>query len=197
MHCCCCCCFNIFTSYNIIFSIHFDRFFPAPYSMSNRMITQTSMSPYMSPLSTYQVWILFLLINMHFKTYVCKIHEHCNRNMWFCFKIICKRCVFEIWNSFWGGFGDVGQVCDKCRYSLLCLFMCHRSRTWSLEIAFALSQTVYRVCLLMFQMQNPSWMPHQSYIMQHPVRTGVLHILFCCFSFNHNLLVTKYVFGLV
>lgn len=117
-----CCCFNIFTSYNIIFSIHFDRFFPAPYSMSNRMITQTSMSPYMSTLSTYQVWILFLLINMHFKTYVCKIHEHCNRNMWFSFKNICKTCVFEIWNSFWGGgFGDVGQVCDKCRYSLLCL----------------------------------------------------------------------------
>lgn len=194
-----CCCFNIFTSYNIIFSIHFDRFFPAPYSMSNRMITQTSMSPYMSTLSTYQVWILFLLINMHFKTYVCKIHEHCNRNMWFSFKNICKTCVFEIWNSFFGGggFGDVGQVCDKCRYSLLCLFMCHRSRTWSLEIAFALSQTVYRVCLLMFQMQNPSWMPHQPYIMQHPVRTGVLHILFCCFSFNHNLLVTKYVFGLL
>lgn len=24
----------------------------------------------------------------------------------------------------WGGFGDVGQVCDKCQYSLLCLFMC-------------------------------------------------------------------------
>uniref|UniRef100_A0A3B4F0E1 RNA-binding motif, single-stranded-interacting protein 1-like n=1 Tax=Pundamilia nyererei TaxID=303518 RepID=A0A3B4F0E1_9CICH len=31
-----------------------NGFFPAPYSMSNRMITQTSMSPYMSPLSTYQ-----------------------------------------------------------------------------------------------------------------------------------------------
>lgn len=35
---------------------------------------------------------------------------------------------FEIVFGGWG-FGDVGQVCDKCRYSLLCLFMCHRSRT--------------------------------------------------------------------
>uniref|UniRef100_A0A669BH71 RNA-binding motif, single-stranded-interacting protein 1 n=1 Tax=Oreochromis niloticus TaxID=8128 RepID=A0A669BH71_ORENI len=32
-----------------------NGFFPAPYSISNRMITQTSMSPYMSPLSTYQM----------------------------------------------------------------------------------------------------------------------------------------------
>uniref|UniRef100_A0AAX7SU16 RRM domain-containing protein n=1 Tax=Astatotilapia calliptera TaxID=8154 RepID=A0AAX7SU16_ASTCA len=32
-----------------------NGFFPAPYSMSNRMITQTSMSPYMSTLSTYQM----------------------------------------------------------------------------------------------------------------------------------------------
>uniref|UniRef100_A0A672IDG4 RNA binding motif single stranded interacting protein 1 n=2 Tax=Salarias fasciatus TaxID=181472 RepID=A0A672IDG4_SALFA len=31
------------------------RFFPPPYSISNRMIAQTSMSPYMSPVSTYQV----------------------------------------------------------------------------------------------------------------------------------------------
>uniref|UniRef100_A0A3P9BIF8 RNA binding motif single stranded interacting protein 1 n=1 Tax=Maylandia zebra TaxID=106582 RepID=A0A3P9BIF8_9CICH len=32
-----------------------NGFFPVPYSMSNRMITQTSMSPYMSTLSTYQM----------------------------------------------------------------------------------------------------------------------------------------------
>lgn len=31
------------------------RFFPQAYSISNRMITQASMSPYMSPVSTYQV----------------------------------------------------------------------------------------------------------------------------------------------
>uniref|UniRef100_A0AAQ5XK17 RRM domain-containing protein n=1 Tax=Amphiprion ocellaris TaxID=80972 RepID=A0AAQ5XK17_AMPOC len=30
-------------------------FFPPPFSISNRMIAQTSMSPYMSPVSTYQV----------------------------------------------------------------------------------------------------------------------------------------------
>ncbi|MEQ2268559.1 RNA-binding motif, single-stranded-interacting protein 1 [Xenotaenia resolanae] len=32
-----------------------NGFFPAPYSISSRMIAQTSMSPYMSPVSTYQV----------------------------------------------------------------------------------------------------------------------------------------------
>ncbi|CAN9497803.1 unnamed protein product [Ophioblennius macclurei] len=32
-----------------------NGFFPPPYSISNRMIAQTSMSPYMSPVSTYQV----------------------------------------------------------------------------------------------------------------------------------------------
>uniref|UniRef100_A0A3Q0SS73 RNA binding motif single stranded interacting protein 1 n=1 Tax=Amphilophus citrinellus TaxID=61819 RepID=A0A3Q0SS73_AMPCI len=32
-----------------------NGFFPPPYSIPNRMITQTSMSPYMSPLSTYQM----------------------------------------------------------------------------------------------------------------------------------------------
>uniref|UniRef100_A0A8C7YRZ8 RNA binding motif single stranded interacting protein 1 n=1 Tax=Oryzias sinensis TaxID=183150 RepID=A0A8C7YRZ8_9TELE len=32
-----------------------NGFFPAPYSISNRMIAQASMSPYMSPLSAYQV----------------------------------------------------------------------------------------------------------------------------------------------
>ncbi|XP_041662968.1 RNA-binding motif, single-stranded-interacting protein 1 [Cheilinus undulatus] len=32
-----------------------NGFFPPAYSISNRMIAQTSMSPYMSPLSTYQV----------------------------------------------------------------------------------------------------------------------------------------------
>ncbi|XP_022074108.1 RNA-binding motif, single-stranded-interacting protein 1 [Acanthochromis polyacanthus] len=32
-----------------------NGFFPPPFSISNRMIAQTSMSPYMSPLSTYQV----------------------------------------------------------------------------------------------------------------------------------------------
>ncbi|KAM6934654.1 RNA-binding motif, single-stranded-interacting protein 1 [Xenentodon cancila] len=32
-----------------------NGFFPPPYSISSRMITQTPMSPYMSPLSTYQV----------------------------------------------------------------------------------------------------------------------------------------------
>uniref|UniRef100_A0A4W6FV42 RNA binding motif single stranded interacting protein 1 n=1 Tax=Lates calcarifer TaxID=8187 RepID=A0A4W6FV42_LATCA len=32
-----------------------DGFFPPAYSISNRMIAQTSMSPYMSPVSTYQV----------------------------------------------------------------------------------------------------------------------------------------------
>ncbi|XP_028249087.1 RNA-binding motif, single-stranded-interacting protein 1 [Parambassis ranga] len=32
-----------------------NGFFPSPYSISNRMIAQTSMSPYMSPVSTYQV----------------------------------------------------------------------------------------------------------------------------------------------
>uniref|UniRef100_A0A3Q2R2H2 RNA binding motif single stranded interacting protein 1 n=1 Tax=Fundulus heteroclitus TaxID=8078 RepID=A0A3Q2R2H2_FUNHE len=31
-----------------------NGFFPAPYSISSRMIAQTSMSPYMSPVSTYQ-----------------------------------------------------------------------------------------------------------------------------------------------
>uniref|UniRef100_A0A672IDP2 RNA binding motif single stranded interacting protein 1 n=1 Tax=Salarias fasciatus TaxID=181472 RepID=A0A672IDP2_SALFA len=31
-----------------------NGFFPPPYSISNRMIAQTSMSPYMSPVSTYQ-----------------------------------------------------------------------------------------------------------------------------------------------
>uniref|UniRef100_A0A3Q1I5E7 RNA binding motif single stranded interacting protein 1 n=1 Tax=Acanthochromis polyacanthus TaxID=80966 RepID=A0A3Q1I5E7_9TELE len=36
-------------------SICVHRFFPPPFSISNRMIAQTSMSPYMSPLSTYQV----------------------------------------------------------------------------------------------------------------------------------------------
>uniref|UniRef100_A0A671YNJ6 RNA binding motif single stranded interacting protein 1 n=1 Tax=Sparus aurata TaxID=8175 RepID=A0A671YNJ6_SPAAU len=55
-----------------------NGFFPQAYSISNRMIAQTSMSPYMSPVSTYQV-------------------------------------------------------------------------------------------------QNPSWVPHQPYIMQHPVRTKSLH----------------------
>ncbi|XP_071379135.1 RNA-binding motif, single-stranded-interacting protein 1 isoform X1 [Centroberyx affinis] len=54
-----------------------NGFFPSPYSIANRMIAQTSMSPYISPVSTYQV-------------------------------------------------------------------------------------------------QNPSWVPHQSYIMQHPVRGAVL-----------------------
>uniref|UniRef100_A0AAQ6A936 RRM domain-containing protein n=1 Tax=Amphiprion ocellaris TaxID=80972 RepID=A0AAQ6A936_AMPOC len=33
----------------------FAGFFPPPFSISNRMIAQTSMSPYMSPVSTYQV----------------------------------------------------------------------------------------------------------------------------------------------
>uniref|UniRef100_A0A3P8TML2 RNA binding motif single stranded interacting protein 1 n=1 Tax=Amphiprion percula TaxID=161767 RepID=A0A3P8TML2_AMPPE len=32
-----------------------NGFFPPPFSISNRMIAQTSMSPYMSPVSTYQV----------------------------------------------------------------------------------------------------------------------------------------------
>ncbi|XP_008402233.1 RNA-binding motif, single-stranded-interacting protein 1 [Poecilia reticulata] len=32
-----------------------NGFFPAPYSISSRMIAQTSMSPFMSPVSTYQV----------------------------------------------------------------------------------------------------------------------------------------------
>ncbi|XP_069009826.1 RNA-binding motif, single-stranded-interacting protein 1 [Embiotoca jacksoni] len=32
-----------------------NGFFPTPYSISNRVIAQTSMSPYMSPVSTYQV----------------------------------------------------------------------------------------------------------------------------------------------
>ncbi|XP_013872132.1 RNA-binding motif, single-stranded-interacting protein 1 [Austrofundulus limnaeus] len=32
-----------------------NGFFPAPYSISSRMITQTSLSPYMSPVSAYQV----------------------------------------------------------------------------------------------------------------------------------------------
>ncbi|XP_017280057.1 RNA-binding motif, single-stranded-interacting protein 1 isoform X1 [Kryptolebias marmoratus] len=32
-----------------------NGFFPAPYSISSRMIAQTSMSPYMSPVSAYQV----------------------------------------------------------------------------------------------------------------------------------------------
>ncbi|CAK6954102.1 RNA-binding motif%2C single-stranded-interacting protein 1 [Scomber scombrus] len=32
-----------------------NGFFPTAYSISNRMIAQTSMSPYMSPMSTYQV----------------------------------------------------------------------------------------------------------------------------------------------
>lgn len=32
-----------------------NGFFPPPYSIPNRMITQTSMSPYMAPLSTYQM----------------------------------------------------------------------------------------------------------------------------------------------
>uniref|UniRef100_A0A3Q1B9T6 RRM domain-containing protein n=1 Tax=Amphiprion ocellaris TaxID=80972 RepID=A0A3Q1B9T6_AMPOC len=36
-------------------SICVHRFFPPPFSISNRMIAQTSMSPYMSPVSTYQV----------------------------------------------------------------------------------------------------------------------------------------------
>ncbi|XP_071379136.1 RNA-binding motif, single-stranded-interacting protein 1 isoform X2 [Centroberyx affinis] len=32
-----------------------NGFFPSPYSIANRMIAQTSMSPYISPVSTYQV----------------------------------------------------------------------------------------------------------------------------------------------
>ncbi|XP_047457594.1 RNA-binding motif, single-stranded-interacting protein 1 [Mugil cephalus] len=32
-----------------------NGFFPPPYSISNRMMAQTSMTPYMSPVSTYQV----------------------------------------------------------------------------------------------------------------------------------------------
>jgi len=33
------------------------RFFPPAYSIANRMIAQTTLSPYMSPVSTYQVWV--------------------------------------------------------------------------------------------------------------------------------------------
>jgi hypothetical protein len=32
-----------------------NGFYPSPYSIANRMIAQTSMSPYISPVSTYQV----------------------------------------------------------------------------------------------------------------------------------------------
>uniref|UniRef100_A0A669CMU5 RNA-binding motif, single-stranded-interacting protein 1 n=1 Tax=Oreochromis niloticus TaxID=8128 RepID=A0A669CMU5_ORENI len=39
-----------------------NGFFPAPYSISNRMITQTSMSPYMSPLSTQLACKFHLLL---------------------------------------------------------------------------------------------------------------------------------------
>uniref|UniRef100_A0A0E9TET8 Uncharacterized protein n=1 Tax=Anguilla anguilla TaxID=7936 RepID=A0A0E9TET8_ANGAN len=32
-----------------------NSFYPSPYSIANRMIAQTSMQPYISPVSTYQV----------------------------------------------------------------------------------------------------------------------------------------------
>lgn len=45
----------------------------------------------------------------------------------------------------------------------------NRRSMWSLEIAAVQWHRVYRACLC-FQVQNPSWVPHQPYIMQHPVR---------------------------
>ena len=132
-----------------LFCVH--RFFPPPYSISSRMIAQASMSPYMSPLSTYQV----LKLSLWWRTCGC---EHIKSSTFYCL-----------------GFGSlrgVSQVCDEGH-----CFCIVRVIMWSLEIASAQCQCVYIVCLLMAQVQNPSWVPHQPYIMQHPVRATSVHVL--------------------
>ncbi|XP_061924821.1 RNA-binding motif, single-stranded-interacting protein 1-like isoform X1 [Entelurus aequoreus] len=82
-----------------------NGFFPAAYSISNRIIAHTSMSPYMSPLSAYQVGLL------HTTSII------------------------------------------KCTYIHTCIYICIY---------------LYIYCVDVLQVQNPSWMPHQHYLLQHP-----------------------------
>uniref|UniRef100_A0A9J7XXC3 RRM domain-containing protein n=2 Tax=Cyprinidae TaxID=7953 RepID=A0A9J7XXC3_CYPCA len=86
-----------------------NGFYPTAYSITNRMITQTPISPYISPVSTYQV------------TYVVQIRLYCLQT-------------------------DRG-LRDGCIRTLL------RD-----------AGNLYFI----IQVQNPSWVTHQPYIMQHP-----------------------------
>lgn len=85
------------------------RFYPTAYSITNRMITQTPISPYISPVSTYQVTL----------------------------------------------------------YPTLMLTDGSRSQKWMYSIRILLrdADNLYFIV----QVQNPSWVTHQPYIMQHPV----------------------------
>lgn len=58
-----------FAAFNKDFFV-FSRFYPSPYSIAtNRMITQTSITPYIaSPVSTYQVCMLSSTVKMFLKT---------------------------------------------------------------------------------------------------------------------------------
>lgn len=107
------------------------RFYSSPYSLApNRMITQTSLSPYMhSPVSSYQVglWLSVLPDNVLFCCY-------CSQ----------KLSISSAWTKHFCSLnkGTVGGAAALTPY----LLIAHHH-----------------------QVHNPSWMHHQSYLMQPAV----------------------------
>lgn len=145
------------------------------------MIAQTSMSPYMSPVSTYQVWMLLCsgVCDKKVKTNKEKKHSHSAvfhvvnyRVIIFIYRIdLCITFVVLIHKHVLWGFGRKLNVTKAIwAFQAGCC-----ANYWEHVISGNSSCSVH-VCLqsvfvcVMFQVQNPSWVPHQQYIMQHPVR---------------------------
>lgn len=80
--CCFWCFFLLFILKYPLYPV--SRFLPPAYSISNRMIAQTPMSPYISPIPTYQVWMFYYSFKWHNPIFETFYYCHCanHSSMW-------------------------------------------------------------------------------------------------------------------